>query len=363
MEFVGELLGRLDLNESSDPITTLREDEAIQLAEQLGMVSTTEALRLRNSQSLINHFLDPDTPQTESLFKDEAVSILRTCVVSFLADPGHGTQQRFIELREKLDSTLLESSGAEAKVLACAPYFFVRTTLTVLLTQLKTAKGAKVERAAGNIANLLPMMWPRLREKDKWQTGETFAIVQASNRKVAADGLRSALLKVKGFDFVPETLRSDTFRAAARAVLNAHFSYGSFNLEPKPMQTLLQLGTAIPGPAIAECFTAALCVRLGNRYGHSWTAQSTVEQFLKLFRPLQWSYYLDKVLPTDRYILEKLAYEDEPLTRWQGVVADFGLAEFATDPRALKLANAEPAKRALIKNTADQCRRRVMQDT
>src|SRR5580658_8599618 len=55
MEFVGEMLGRTDLDEASNPITDIREDEAIELAEQLGMISTTEAIRLRTSQTLVNH--------------------------------------------------------------------------------------------------------------------------------------------------------------------------------------------------------------------------------------------------------------------------------------------------------------------
>ena len=74
---------------------------------------------------------------------------------------------------------------------------------------MKGASGAKLERAAGNINTLLPILWPKLREKDKWQAGETYAVVHASNRMVAAAGLRRALLRVKGFDFVPDTLGSD----------------------------------------------------------------------------------------------------------------------------------------------------------
>jgi hypothetical protein len=65
MEFVGEMLGRTDLDEASNPITDLREDEAIELAEQLGMINTTEAIRLRNGQTLVNHFLDPEVSSSK----------------------------------------------------------------------------------------------------------------------------------------------------------------------------------------------------------------------------------------------------------------------------------------------------------
>src|SRR5205807_1643625 len=145
---------------------------------------------------------------------------------------------------------------------------------------------------------------------------------QASDRQVAAAGLRRALLRVNGFDFVPETLRSETFRAAARAVLGAHVAWDNFHNEPKPMETLARLGSSVPGPALADCLTAALCVRLGNRYGHSRAAQPAAERFLNLFRPPQWEYYFNKVLTGDRHVLEKLAYEDRPLERWQELVSE-----------------------------------------
>jgi hypothetical protein len=202
MEFVGEMLGRTDLNEASNPITDIREDEAIELAEQLGMVSTTEAIRLRNGQTLVNHFLDPEVSHGEQMHREEAISVVRSCVVNFLADGSENVRQPFVDLRKKLESETLQADGPEVESLATSPYFFVRTTLTVLLTQLKLSTGAKLEHAAGNINVLLPAMWPKLRDKDRWQTGETYAIIQASgtDRPVAAAGLRQALLRVNGFD-------------------------------------------------------------------------------------------------------------------------------------------------------------------
>jgi hypothetical protein len=51
--------------------------------------------------------------------------------------------QPFLHLREKLESETLDSDSLEAKSLSVSPYFSLRTTRTVLLTQLKTAAGAK----------------------------------------------------------------------------------------------------------------------------------------------------------------------------------------------------------------------------
>jgi len=362
MEFVGEMLGRTDLSDDSNPARDIRDDEAILLAEQLGMVGPTEAIRLRNAQSLITHFSDPEVSSDERMHLEEAISVLRGCVVNFLSDPAVHPPQPFLELRRKLQAETLSSDSPEIEMLSTSPYFYVRTTLTVLIAQLKTASGAGLEHAAGNIHVLLPVMWPKLREKDRWQAGETYAIVHSANRTIAAAGLRAALMQVKGFDYVPETLRSDTFRNAARAVLNAHLGWDNFHNEPRPMRALAQLGSSIPGPALADCFSAGLCVRLGNSYGHSWSAQPAAEQFLKLFKPNQWEYYLNKLLPGDHHILQKLAYDDQPLGRWQELVVELKLADLSMQPRIARLVAGETGKRDQIRAAARLLRERMMQE-
>ena len=113
---------------------------------------------------------------------------------------------------------------------------------------------------------------------------------------------------------------------------------------------------------LADCFTAALCVRLGNRYGLSSAAQPAAEHFLRLFRPSQWQYYLSKVLTGDRRILEKLAYDDDPLERWQELVLEYGLAELKLDPRIAKMVTADRTKRLEIKRIAARHRERIMQE-
>jgi len=363
MEFVGEMLGRTDLDQSSNPMTDIRDDEAIELAEQLGMVTTTEALRLRNGHTLVNHFLDPDVPHDEGMLKSEAATILRSCVLNFLAEPVTKTLQPFLELRKRLEKETLSSDSEQAERLAGSPYFYVRTTLTVLLTQLKNAAGAKLEHAAGNINSLLPLMWQKLREKDKWQTGETYALVQAADRRVASAGLRKALMEVRGFDFVPESLRSESFRAAARAVMTAHFAWDNFHNEPKPMETLARLGTSIPGPALADCFTAVLCVRLGNPYGYSRTAQSSANQFLEMIRPTQWEGYFNRLLPNDRRILEKLAFDEKPLARWVKLLSELDLEEMSIDARVAKMISGDDSKKAIVQRTAQAFRNKLMQET
>src|SRR5947199_238816 len=56
MDFVGEMLGRPDLDEDSDPSTSIADHEAIALAEDLGIINTTQGLRLKHALQLVVHF-------------------------------------------------------------------------------------------------------------------------------------------------------------------------------------------------------------------------------------------------------------------------------------------------------------------
>jgi hypothetical protein len=143
-------------------------------------------------------------------------------------------------------------------------------------------------------------------------------------------------------------------------VLTAHFGYDNFYNEPKPMEALAKLGSSVPGPALADCLTAALCVRLGNRWGHSHAAQDSAVRLLDLFGSEQWQYYFNRVLPGDRHVLDKLAYDEKPLDRWQQLLRGLDLAGIAANPRIRKLLETEPSKQRQIRQTAKALREKIM---
>ena len=149
----------------------------------------------------------------------------------------------------------------------------------------------------------------------------------ADGKKFATIGLKKALLSVNGFDYVPETLRSDTFLRAAEDVLQAHEGMNNFYNEPRPMSVLASLGTTIPMPAFQKCMTATLAVRLGNNYGISFNAQEYALRILKRLSKNQWQYYVNECLPSDRLILEKLALSKSPQQKWCTIVSEFSLSE------------------------------------
>lgn len=330
MEFVGEMLNRPDLDEDSDPAKSLGDHEAIGLAEDLGMVTTTQALRLKQALELVSHFstIAEGENQSEQMLKEEATLLLRTCITSILGKPRFEAAMEFAKFRSRLTGVPLKAGDPDVQAIKASPYFFTRTTLSVLLAAVKTSEGAALEHAVGNAMVLIPALWDQIREQERWQIGQKYAEVSADGNRIASAGLKRALMDVRGFDFVPESLRSNTFTEAAAGVLAAHFETNNYYKEQKPMEALAALGTSIPRPALAKVVEATLAVRLGNFWGHAWHAQTAANSVIDLLRPAQWIYYLDQCLARDRTVLDKLAFEQKPRRRWCDLVRTLELDEY-----------------------------------
>ena len=326
MRFLGEMLGRPDLSEDVDVVDSITDREAIRLAEELGVVSLTEAMRLRQSQELVAHFskLDPSLIDAEGIEMEEleAITTLKTCVRNILGKPKIQVATEFVEFREALESRTLDSEDLQIKSLLTSPYFFRRLTISILLSVIDEASGAKLEHSLANMNVILPLLWDGLRDTEKWQVGRTYAEVHSEGKTTAMGGLRKALLKVEGFDFVPESLRSTTFMDAAEKVIKAHEGFDNFYLEEAPMKVLKRLGSIIPTPALPICSSAILAVRLGNRYGKSRYAYPIANNMLDRFTSDRWEYYLNQCLPSDIRILDKLLY-DNPRKEWFRLVAKY----------------------------------------
>ncbi len=345
MSFVGEMLGRPDLNEDSDPTAKLSDREAVSLAEDLGMVTPTSAFRLNQALALVTHFtkLSIEEAESEAMHAEEAVSLLKTCVSSILSRPNFEGAMKFADFRLKLSSTTLRAE--ECAGLRASPYFFLRTTLGVLLSLIKTAKGAAHEHAIGNISVVLPIIWELLRQPEKWQVGQAYAELTSEGKRAASTGLKAALVKVHGFDFVPESLRSNTFTEAASKVLSAHYGYNNFYTEEEPMLVLANLGTAIPKPAFARVMEASLAVWLGNRWNYAYASAPLAEKIFDSLRTEQWEYYINECLQGDKSILDKLAHEEKPIIRWIDLIPKYFKKGFAIrDPKVNRLMNATSSR-------------------
>ena len=329
IELLGEMLGKTDVGEHDDVEDILTARDAIRLAGELGVVSPTDAMRLRHTHEIVAHFsrLGKEEREREEIDESEAVVSLKACVNSVLARPRVEVAKKFVEFRKDLESKLFTAGDEKIRTLASSPYFFLRFTINILMNSAKTAVGAALEHCLSNTNVLLPELWPNLREAEKWHIGHTYAKVYADGKKTSMAGLREALLKVKGFDFVPENLRSNTFIQAAGDVLRAHDGMNNFYTELALMNKLNRLGTSVPNPALPACMTAVLSVFLGNRYGVSWTAKGVASKMLEKLSGDRWRFYLDEVLPNDERILSKLSYDEKPRAGWVNLVESSKLAD------------------------------------
>jgi len=351
MDFVGEMLRRQDVTDSSDPLTSIGDYEALSLAEDLGMVNTTEALRLKQALELVSHFSDPDVASGEEMAQSEAVSILRHCVSSVLGNPSITPPMEFAALRKTLEEKTLASDSSEVSGILASPYFFQRTTLSVILSLVRTADGARLEHAVGNANAVIPALWTTLRQPEKWQVGNTYSVVAANGERTATAGLKKVLLAVQGFDFVPENLRSHTYTQAAHRVMEAHFGWNNFYNEGKPTRQLSNLGSTIPKPAFPVCMTALLCVRLGNSYGEARDASRAAHEMLTALRREQWEYYLTECLRSDKTILDKIASGGRTTAAWLNLVEALELSSIDVSDRNIGrlLPGDSPSTRDVMK--------------
>lgn len=349
MAFVGEMLGRADLDEDSVPTVSISDFEAITLARELGLVNHTDSIRLSQHLELLAHFdgLNIDDAETQEMTREEALSFLRTCVNAVLGREGNIAPAEFVTFRSELEGRTFKESDQEIITLQVAPYFFKKTTLSILLAGIKTKAGAQFEHTLGNIVVLVPSLWETLREAEKWAIGQSYAEAVNSANSPAVLALKKALTSVRGFDFVPESLRSQTFSAAASNVINVHTSMNNFYNEPAAISALAKLGTTIPWPAFPISMSAVLAVQLGNGYGVSNGAIPDSSTLLERLTNNQWEYYLNECLPSDELILQKLAWTKAPQSRWFAVVERYQL-----DSKAIKSKIVASLIKASIKKDA-----------
>lgn len=329
MAFVGEMLGRADLNEDSVPTVSISDYEAITLARELGLINATDATRLTQHLELLAHFdsLNIEDAETEEMTREEALSFLRTCVNAILGREGNIAPAEFLAFREQLEGRTFKETDSEILTLQVAPYFFKKTTLSILLAGIKTKSGAQFEHTLGNIVVLVPSLWKTMRDAEKWAIGQAYAEAVNAAISPAVLALKKALTSVHGFDFVPESLRSQTFAAAASNVLSVHTAMNNYYNEPAAISALAKLGTTIPWPAFPICMSAVLAVRLGNRYGVSTNAQDEANKLLDRLTSNQWEYYLNECLPGDELVLQKLAWYERTQDRWFELAQKYQLAD------------------------------------
>jgi hypothetical protein len=345
-EFLSELLDRPDIDDKANIQQAVSELEAIRLAEELGIVSGTGIVRLKNASNLVSHFLSTDDHEDteKEMLQEEAVMIIKPAFQGILAYDKVEAAIDFKNFRNSLEATTLSSSHTFINKLLHSPYFFKRTTIRIILAIIKSSSGAQLENSLANANTIVPLIWNDIKAPEKWQIGRVYAELNADGKSKAVSGLRQVLLKVKGFDFVPEDLRSNSFLKVANEILLAHNSFNNFYNEPEPVDMLSKMGSVIPIPAFPRVMTAILSVKLGNGYGVSGQAQGPADQILANVSNERWSYYFIDCLSNDDSILYKLS-RGSMAKRWVDIISE------KVDLESILLKAKEKNLAALIRGT------------
>ena len=117
---------------------------------------------------------------------------------------------------------------------------------------------------------------------------------------------------------MPENLKSNSFIATAKNLLNIHNGLNNFYNEPLAAKLLSSMGTMIPDPAVCECLNAVIICVTGNGYGVSNNAQGYLQAILDGITTTKWILYL-KDLPRNATLLHQLGYIEgrlDPVEIW-----------------------------------------------
>ena len=317
MKFIGEMLGNQDIDEFSNIESVLTDYDTIILSEQLGIVNSTGALKLKQALEIITHYFSRKAEEDgEELSAVDGVQIITTCVKYILGDQNLGVALKFSEFRNRLYTETLVPNDPQVQYLLNSPTFYVRTVMNVLLSAIRGSEGAILEHSLANLNTLIPLLWGNMAETDRWGIGTAYRDVTSDGNIVAAKGLKEALIKVSGFDYVPENLRSTTFKKAANAIIVAHYNMNNFYTEPPLVNILNKLGTTVPAPAIIDCIQAYLCVYFGNSYGVSFAVEPLAIAGINNITADRWQYYLNNAIHTDEVVLSKLAWVERAASRF-----------------------------------------------
>ena len=319
-EFVAEMLDRPDISSVED----ISEYEVITLSSDLGFINQTAKIEFIQFSEIIQHYMSNEDPD-EAFPLTKVSDIVRSCVKHVLGFEKVEYEISFVSFRNRLRREYIIEGHEIYTQLKLAPYFYKRTVFKTMMNLAKTTKdSAEREIILNNMITIFVEIWSALSSEEKWVIGRSYAQCLSDGDNKLLIALKSVLLKVKGFDYVPENLRSNTYIIAAKDLLSAHQGINNFYNEPSKAKYLAQMGNSIPAPAFGNCMTAVLACKLGNSYGISWDAQVYLDEILQTVSKDRWSYYLSSVLPYDRVILYKL-WGDITADRWIELVEKYGL--------------------------------------
>lgn len=321
-EFVAEMLDR-----PNGDIDSISEYEIISLSADLGFINKTAKMEFLQFSETIQHYMSEGDPN-EEYPSTKLVDMVRSCIKHVLGYDTVEYEVPFVTFRDRLKAEIVNTTHPMYGQLLSSPYFYKKTITKTLLNLAKTLQdSAERENVFANIGYIISGVWPSLSSDDRWGVGRSYAQANSDGDLNLSRALKSLLIRVKGFDYVPENLRSNSFIKAAKDLLSAHFGMNNFYNEPSYAKILSEMGSSIPAPAFGSCMTAILACKLGNSYGQSWNAQPHLDSLLDRISPDRWVYYFESVFPTDETVLYKLISSSDLRQRFHDLVIKYRLHE------------------------------------
>lgn len=319
-EFVAEMLDR-----PNGEIDTISEYEIITLSADLGFINNTAKMEFLQFSETIQHFMSVEEEGEEFPFT-KLIDMVRSCVKYVLGYDSIEYEVPFGTFRNRLKTEIVNSCSDIYEQLKTSPYFYKKTITKTLLNLAKTLQeSAEREIVLANLSFIVPSIWKDLSSEDRWAIGRSYAQANNDGDENLSKALKSLLIKIKGFDYVPENLRSNSYITAAKDLLSVHHGLNNFYREPSYAKVLCDMGSSIPMPAFSTCMTATLACKLGNGYGVSDNAQQYLDQILDRIPAERWRYYLGNDLEKDSIILYKLCFQNKALENFKDIVNKYHL--------------------------------------
>jgi len=320
-EFVAEMLDR-----PNGDIDTISEYEVITLSADLGFINNTAKMEFLQFSETIQHFMSMEEDEEEEFPYTKLIDMVRSCIKYVLGYESVEYEVPFGSFRNRLKAEVITVDSELFEQVKTSPYFYKKTITKTLLNLAKTLQdSAERENVLANLSFLVPSIWQDLSSEDRWAIGRSYAQANNDGDENLSKALKSLLIKIKGFDYVPENLRSNSYITAAKDLLSAHHGINNFYREPSYAKVLSEMGSSIPVPAFGTCMTATLACKLGNGYGRSDKAQPYLDQILDRVSSDRWRYYLGNDLEKDFTILYKLAYQDNAIENLKEIADKYRL--------------------------------------
>jgi len=324
-DFIADMLGYDNFASVKD----ISDESIINLCADIGFITQTARLKLKNYSSLLYHMQSREAVEidNEELTKADALGIITSCINYILGASTESTFIPYTNMRNELQSKLITEDSPLLSSLINSPYFYIRTITHTIINLSSDEKNATLDITLQNLIVVLKKLWSELDETERWNIGITYSQAVSAGNTELTKALRTVLNSCKGFDYVPETTKSETYRKTARYLLAKHNDFYNFYTEGEIANLLANMGTSIPKAAIIDCLTAVLICKLGNSYGIANNAQKYLDEILDSISNDSWVYFLNQ-LPKNSDLLYELIYikrNGEVFDIWKNIISKYNL--------------------------------------